>query len=1128
MTSSVAFVRQLDANPPHITTGGQSRTNNPYGVSYSNPLVSRPVNSYDQLESDAWVATSNALIEPVTIETTFYLAVLSANNFLIQTILPVQVIDKPQKTWTKFIFKPYLPNKMPYFSVARFVKGSREEREAAFVRVGLGFTLEQNFMATPLGAQFYIYHMKQISQSFIEQLQHDALYALLNSDMWALDAIGKRRDVNGKVFVDQMATVMEREVLLFNYMQKTSNAWVQLNRWVDSRSNLYTNEKLNTWILDQRIDGFRTNVPTDQTDFYIFGPGNQSNLQDGIQYFHRDTLGNTIYCTRGYRIDERPEFNPLENIVQTGEYYMNVDQRDTDYSKYDSNVRSMQIYNEGLDCMSTLTLNDMIENCQRFNARGDLITTNQFRLNAGQDFSDLQHDFLYRKNNAGEIVPKLLFGQLERAHCNDIDKRNLGESVCHALKMNMTSDQIGTMLNDLQRCVNVIATLNASDISDWLADLNASTISAESFELNTGAGGVPVIATQNWPLPPTHASYRGFKEIQRQADIPALAELLRRAFSPQYIDIIQKNMPLFDRYIETLDGMFPGCALLTPSLGAANIANATLKDAAFENLLKRQVPFVTIVPRGLTDAAIAAFDQDTNRQVNNFLPADGITGRPFYGISDDASVDTLARRYVINTLYRAVGGNAYDATFARLNGEINRTSPANFDNRALLSLINIALPINTDPDRNQVIQSLTSEAEYSVSSGTAQALLARGGFAATNAVDFARIESTYADRYNGASTKIENLALSRNVNTGLVTSSSAPTPTPVVATAPVSNFRSQRSVGFSGTFTAPSVPTGTSAQFLPTMAISTPGQSELQEALNTPQMRGHYTEACQRFANEPQYLVPVLLFLFTKITKFSVRASSDHNFWHPFNYIVARPHMLYDAVSGIKTIPGSGTGNTYISQMAANVANDNQTNETMVHVTAWTGAAVTAQTPRVFVAPNILVVKYHKGNGVGWINPVDYAPSQGVFGSDNDASLMAFAQPRNEKYGKCFSLSGELSMTDVMGQTVPIRTNTDEKLWSYSSAGFYNRIYGFNLWNWKTPVRGLKPREIFVPNRVVYASLALYRNQITHAYDRATVNTGHWPSELVGPNKAAQRVGDKALTDFCALTTSTSVTLSCF
>ena len=1156
MSSTLAQVRLFDANPPVITTGGQSRLSNPYGVGYSSPLVPREPASYENLQSDAFTAPmSAALLEPASIQVTIEETLLTNNNFLIQTILPLQVTDNINPRWTKFVFKPYLPNKMPYYSVARFVKGETQSREAALVRVGLGFTLEQNFMATPLGQIFYLQHMKQISQAFLEQLQADAIIALLEADMWAADAASRRRDINGKAFVDQAKVIMEREVNLWNYMQKTENAWAQLNYWVDSHVALFTNEKLNTWIIDHRIDGFRKHVPRDQTDFYLFGPGNQNNLRTGVQYFTRDELGNTIYSTRGYRLDDRPEFNPLEGLQQTGEFYLGVDLPTLDYNTYTTRDRSISIYNEDLDAMAMLSLNDMIDNCQRFDAKGNLLSTNQLPKNIAGNVDDLDKDFLYHKIN-DIVVPKRYFGQLDRQHFTMRDKLNLGQSVCAALKMNMKSSQIGTMLKELASCVLAIAQtpVSSTDFSTWMQQGLLSTTNTTS----SSTSAPPPVPTRSYPeffrvtnntialgalgwrLPVTHATYRGFKEIERQVNTPSLQGDLRQVFSSKYLDIIQKYMPVFDTYIQTLDGMFPGCAFIDPQ-GSTTIAGANMYDVAFENIFLRETPFIPVAlsaPAPLPDVppANAKLLRDRIGLFNNIISATGIVLPPAFSTND--TLDHLVRYFFMYAVFvaterdKATGGTTYiDGVRVALN-DFMQTALTDFTVAEVRSFVYLFTAPELSELRADILDFLaqSSAKQLVVSASIANDLppAAQSGLP-SDWRDIVNSISGYADRYNGNSTNINFLPLIANLmKNGGRSTSSTPVPTPTTTTYSATSMRRtgrSGSVGFTATASSSRAP-------VPTATASasysyTPIDAQITEIKSTltPAFREHYTEACQRFSNDPQYLVPVLMFLFTMITKFSVSASANYGFWHPFDYIIARPHMLYSTVSAIKTIPGSGTGNTYIGQMTANVANDNQTDETNVHIAGWTGAVVTG-TNRTFTANNILVTKYHKGNGMGMITPNEYNPSQGVFGGPNDASLIVICQPRNEKYGKCFSLSGELSMTSPLGQTVAIRTS-DAKSYTYSSAPFYNRVYGFNHWNWKGAVRGIQGKEKFVPNNIVYASLTLYWDQSTKKYSISTVNTGHWDTRLTGPAKGAQRVGIHALDDCNILSTTTQANLSC-
>lgn len=1136
MATTLNQVFTLEANPPAITVGGQARTTGPYGVGYTSPLVSRPQAAHENVASDAWTWVSNMLLEPTSISTTIEQILMTSNSFLIQTILPLRVTDKIAFKASKFVFKPYLPSKLPYFSVARFVKAETESREAALVRIGLGFTLEHNFMKSTLGQTFYLEHMKQISQAFIEQLNFDAVMALLDADMWALDSKSRIRDASGKVFVEQAADIMEREVQLWNYMQKTANAWECLNLWVDTQVARFTPERLNTWIIDQRIDGFRKHVPHDQTDFYIFGPGNRNGLNDGVQFFVRDNLGNTIYCTRGYKIDERPEFNPLESIQQTGEYYVNCDLPTTDYTIYTNGVRSMMIYNEDLDRMSILTLQDMINNCWRFNEQGELFQANELPKNRSDKYGDLEHDFLYHSVN-GKIVPKTVFGQLDVDHFNLTNKLNLGESVCAALKMNLSPEAIGTMLGDLQRCVEVISQIRSSDANQtqrWVQALNAGVSGPQSFDLDGGRAAD--VAQNGWPLPPTHASYKGFKEIERVANSSA-KDLLNTAFSSYYIELIRKNMPLFDTYVRKLDAMFPGCTLFSPLNVISDAANPSMYDAAFENLLTRNTLFVPLVLGGAgaarpgPDSANLVRLNEVGRVVDNIAQK--------FDIDDDVLRDLNAAlaypaepdvTFFANMLFLTAVALEYDGNPTVLPGIIRTVVDAGIlvpgtrlTKDRFVRLLGFLQPIAGLSQFVEEVRSIVFSSARTVV--VSPLLLTAFGGATARDEDAEDKLAEYNDKYTGASVDIMSLPMIRKIGNGVAVAPGRPSRT-TASTSLVARAiarRNAKSVGFNGGIARqPPIPTNTSR--VPTPANVAPTINDVAATI-TPQMREHFNEACVRFANEPQYLFPVLAFLFTKINKRSVTASYSYNYMHYCNYVVLRAHQLYSTVGGLKTIAGEGTGNTFIAQMTANVANDNQTDEMMVHIAGFHGAMVT-NNKRVFHAPNILVTKYHQGNGVGFIDPYNYSPQQGIFGASKDSSIIVIAVPLNERFGKCFSLSGALSMTNAQGQTVPIRTQ-DDKPFTYSSAGYYNRVYGFDGWNWNALVRGLTPREKFVPNHVVYASATLYQNQMTHKYDIATSNTGHWDTRLVGAAKGAQRVGKQALDEHCILSYANPASLTC-
>jgi hypothetical protein len=246
-------------------------------------------------------------------------------------------------------------------------------------------------------------------------------------------------------------------------------------------------------------------------------------------------------------------------------------------------------------------------------------------------------------------------------------------------------------------------------------------------------------------------------------------------------------------------------------------------------------------------------------------------------------------------------------------------------------------------------------------------------------------------------------------------------------------------------------------------------------------------------------------------------ATFEHNIMHPFNYIVSQPYKTYYTLTGIKCIPGSETGNTYIGHVNVEIGNDPTVQKYNVALRAYHGASVN-KSDRIFVAPHIFIDDYLFGGGVKFIELEKFNPAQAIYGESKAASLFSQACPRNESIPDCFTLSGKLRWTDTQGVTTTLAT--DGK-YSYPSSPFYNRIWGWDRFIANNPVHQVhianKTGKGFTPNQVVFRGLALYHDQVTKKYSWGTEPTGHWKRHLIGSGKKRQRTGKENVSDDHAL-----------
>lgn len=1286
MASTIELIQALYANPPSISVATTSANETPYG-GFLGPMNNNlPIQPWENRRTSLFTMPANFIMNPQNnIANTYTLTMLTANNFLVNYIFPMQVSDQLTFSKTQMIFGPYLPDQVPHLGIVRFVKARMQSSTQTLIRYGLGFQMEHEFMKTPAGVTAHLMHYKQIANAFIEHLQLQVINAILTVDDWERNRLQQLRGMAGASYDKQVDKIMEREKDFWAYVQQTdANAWTLLDNAVEEMHGIYSPQPLTTWIVDHRVPGYCKHT-ADQTEYALYGPGNQLNVRSGIEYFQTDVKGNRIYSTRSF-LNDGEIFNALERVAQIGGYHLCADRPNLNYtSLYSSSDRSVRIPSEDTDSMVELTLDKFVLNCQRFTPGGMLKTTRDlnYQETAG---SSLEHDFLYHKIG-GSIVPRAFWGQLNPEHFNGTDQQRLAQTVLASMSTVNNRKGILQAIRNLHTCMKIMhdqsmdnvfnalpGVLNIAGISTFTNDNTRSPAMANN---NFGSLNWTISDDEKLPkaighLPPFYGTYGGFKTLQSTyREVGPVGQNLRAKFSTFHLQMIADSMDAFEEFVDVLDKSFPGSALLNPNWASPAIQNATKYDVAFQNLVGRQFPSYPLYlqsaqDHGDTNRGLQAFEyallevvkvaasipqnemhklvagafggnitsaaQQEIRKQTSMAPAfisalqavDGNTDIYFYGLCF-----LRLTWLIIDRNQTAALIEAFKRTDSRIQSHLTTISVANrfetlfFDtaqrfrrafveNPSLLAFANavsmvvsiatlgvsrsrvdergmpLALtPLTIGARAYQEFVRTIRDGEWSATVGDFRIGVGRYDTYASfrkNTRDAKQVQSLNehlallskymrADPQSDPSSNIQNMPVLLNaayhVNPG-----SAPLPAKGAEEEERERdeflrrrrqeasriFEDDDREVFSSRMNAKkarvrrtfesgggdgdggdddsrrgAVFDGNSyEQFMSSSAAGvsrserSPFFNPLQGIFNvldatdidkevTPHFQHNFALACSRLGNQPEMLWIVLAWLFTPITEQSLMASYTHHYYHPVNYIIARPHNTYKATTGVKLIPGSETGQSYIAHVNVEIGNDPTVQTMNVAMRAYTGAGVN-KSENIFIAPNIMVTEYVMGGGTAMMNPEDYDPANAIYGRTKSASLIFMMTPRNVPLPLVFSLTGTLSWTDPQGVSTVVRSGTR---YSYPSAPFYNRIWGFKRFeanNSRRPVLlGNKPSQAFIPNDVMFLDYTEYLDQHSKTPIWGVAPHGHWRPHLIGAGKQRQRLGKDPVTPDNAL-----------
>jgi len=248
-----------------------------------------------------------------------------------------------------------------------------------------------------------------------------------------------------------------------------------------------------------------------------------------------------------------------------------------------------------------------------------------------------------------------------------------------------------------------------------------------------------------------------------------------------------------------------------------------------------------------------------------------------------------------------------------------------------------------------------------------------------------------------------------------------------------------------------------------------------------------------------------------------MQATIDYDIYHPFNYILARPHARYRTLTVVKAIPGPQTGFTHVGHINVEIGDDATTGVQMLGTHFYAGAEV-RHPKNVWVQDNTMVIGYEGGLGSGFYKRNDemgsvaekenYNPNFDQYGSPDD-SFFVFAIPPDERVvTNPISLDGTFSWVDR--EAYPIEEVQAGYGLTHSTAVYYTRYWDFARQRWNRPLtvdmyNKYQTSERSIPNGLCFESLALQFEPHHREYRKVSQQTGHWKDLSVGHGRA--RVG---------------------
>lgn len=289
---------------------------------------------------------------------------------------------------------------------------------------------------------------------------------------------------------------------------------------------------------------------------------------------------------------------------------------------------------------------------------------------------------------------------------------------------------------------------------------------------------------------------------------------------------------------------------------------------------------------------------------------------------------------------------------------------------------------------------------------------------------------------------------------------------------------------------------------LPSVASKSLVLDELTDSL-----KSMFKTLMVQFNNNPLGRIIAIALLLTPFTKQFLNNTDKYNLDHPVDYLIVRPHMTYQTLSLINMAPGLQTGQTSYGNIITEIGDDASNQTHFVSVSSYFGSHV--HTPKnVFVLHDVMTCGYVRGSATDPIDVAYYDPYSGVFGQNNNASLIYMMVSKHARFPhKYFTLSGRQILIDRLGNTDVISNASTH---GYPVADYYNAIWNFNGTTWNNPdyvdFLGQKyNNSVVTPNNLVFKAYAKYYDPSTKKWSEESSPQGHF--KVAGPNTHLARIG---------------------
>ena len=358
---------------------------------------------YEKRNTAVWDLPENYKGENLTLRDTVEEIMFTANQtYLTKYIMPLYPTDQVNLQWEKFEANAHLMDLAPYRTATHAVTQKRSIRRAQLVRRSIGAEFEMDFLRTAMGRVVYLAAIRQIINSALETIAAEIIQTLGAGHRYQQQFLRETQIPPETLIKRYMDDDRDR----FAIVQKSKNGMAKLDMMITKEMQQYRGTA-DALLIPEELAIFATIARNEVTDYDKAGPEGPNRVNGLSGLNAKDNQGTLLRVEPMYMVRNTPTFVvhnlQVENVTeaesqqltrsrQIGEYVKLVDET-IDYSSYETEHRSILMYNQEIDDMTKITIEDCIRYCGLWDENGALKGPGYIEGNVSKR-SDLDDDFL--------------------------------------------------------------------------------------------------------------------------------------------------------------------------------------------------------------------------------------------------------------------------------------------------------------------------------------------------------------------------------------------------------------------------------------------------------------------------------------------------------------------------------------------------------------------------------------------------------------------------------------------------------------------------------------------------------------------------------------------------------------